>query len=231
MRTLAIGDIHGCLGPLDALLAMVRPQPDDVLVTLGDYTDRGPDSRGVIDRLLEWQGRCRLVALRGNHDVMMLSARDGYDAVREWLLCGGRQTLESYGKGLGLGRIEDVPDQHWKFLEATLPFHETATHFFVHANVYPDMPLDEQPDYMLYWERIDGAWSVPHCSGKIMICGHSAQRSGIPLALGHAVCIDTCVYRDGWLTCLDVGTGELWQANQTGETRMGRLGEPLAEIQ
>jgi serine/threonine protein phosphatase 1 len=223
MRTLAIGDIHGCLRALDDLLQLVRPQPDDVLVALGDYADRGPESRGVIDRLLEWQTRCRLIALRGNHDVMMLDARDGDNALREWLLCGGRQTLESYGQG----RLEDVPDRHWQFLEATLPFHEIATHFFVHANVYPEMPLDEQPEYMLCWEKLDRQWSVPHCSGKIMICGHSAQKSGVPLDLGHAVCIDTCVYGAGWLTCLDVTSGQLWQARQSGETRIGKLGVTL----
>jgi serine/threonine protein phosphatase 1 len=231
MRTLAIGDIHGCLRALDELLQLVRLQPDDVLVTLGDYADRGPDSRGVIDRLLESQDRCQLVALRGNHDVMMLDARVSTDALREWLLCGGRQTLESYGEGRALGRLEDVPDRHWQFLEATLPFHETATHFFVHANVYPEMPLEEQPEYMLYWEKLDGQWTAPHCSSKIMICGHSAQKSGVPLDLGHAVCIDTCVYGAGWLTCIDVDNGQLWQARQNGEMRTGRLGEPPPELQ
>jgi serine/threonine protein phosphatase 1 len=231
MRTLAIGDIHGCLRALDELLAMVRPQPDDVLITLGDYADRGPDSRGVIDRLLEWQERCGLIALRGNHDVMMLQAGNGYDDLRTWIINGGQQTLESYGRGHGLGRLEDIPDRHWQFLKATLPFHETATHFFVHANVYPEMPLEEQPEYMLYWERLEREWSAPHCSGKVMICGHSAQKSGVPLDLGHAVCIDTCVYGPGWLTCLDVDSGKLWQARQSGETRTGRLGEPLPELQ
>jgi serine/threonine protein phosphatase 1 len=62
-----------------------------------------------------------------------------------------------------------------------------------------------------------------------MICGHSAQRSGVPLDLGHAVCIDTCVYGNGWLTCLEVQSGRLWQAKQSGERREGRLGEATQE--
>src|SRR5882724_10961248 len=116
MRTLAIGDIHGCLRALDAILEMVRPQPDDLVVALGDYADRGPESRGVIDRLLELRGRCRLVPLRGNHDQMMLDARSGYETLREWLLCGGSKTLASYAGPGGSSGLADVPEQHWHFL-------------------------------------------------------------------------------------------------------------------
>jgi serine/threonine protein phosphatase 1 len=75
MRTLAIGDIHGCLAALDDLLAAVAPQPDDLLVFLGDYVDRGPDSRGVLDRLIELCRTHRVVPLRGNHEMMMRYAR------------------------------------------------------------------------------------------------------------------------------------------------------------
>jgi serine/threonine protein phosphatase 1 len=229
MRTLAIGDIHGCLHALDALLALVRPQPDDLVITLGDYTDRGPDSRGVIDRLLHLRDECRVVCLRGNHDQMLLEARHEPATLWEWLHFGGRQTLESYAKGSCTATLFDIPELHWTFLEATLPYYETDTHIFVHGRLDPHLPLDEQPSYLLYWEKLDK--SVPiHDSGKKMICGHTAQRTGVPLDLGHAVCIDTFVYGTGWLTCLDVGTGEVWQARQTGVTRIGRLGEPLAEI-
>jgi serine/threonine protein phosphatase 1 len=230
MRTLAIGDIHGCLRALDGIMDMVHPQPDDLVVALGDYVDRGPDSRGVIDRLLELRGRCRLVTLRGNHDQMMLDAQSSYETLREWLLCGGNKALASYAGPGEPGGLDDVPDHHWQFLDETQPFFETETHFFVHGNVYPEMPLDEQPEYMLYWEKLERG-AAAHYSGKVMICGHTAQKSGIPLDLGHAVCIDTCVYGPGWLTCLDVRSGQLWQARQTGETRTGRLGEALNDVQ
>jgi serine/threonine protein phosphatase 1 len=76
---------------------------------------------------------------------------------------------------------------------------------------------------MLYWEKISGQSERRHGSGKIMVCGHTQQRSGRPLVLDHAVCIDTWVYGDGWLTCLDVENEAYWQANQRGETRRGRL--------
>src|SRR5258708_2825884 len=96
MRTLAIGDIHGCLRALDALMGEVDPQPDDVIITLGDYVDRGPDSKGVLDRMVALHGQCRCVALKGNHDLMMLAGRDHLEQFNEWLKCGGAQTLASY---------------------------------------------------------------------------------------------------------------------------------------
>lgn len=225
MRALAIGDIHGCLRALEALLKEVDPQGDDLVVTLGDYVDRGPDSRGVLDRMEALRGHCRCRTLKGNHDLMMLAAREDLEHFSEWLRCGGKQTLASYHASEDWGPLsEAIPARHWRFLkDECVPYHETGTHFFVHANAYPDLPLDEQPDYMLYWETLDAA-TCPHESGKTMVCGHSVQRSGRPLVLDHAICIDTWVCGDGWLTCLDVGSEVYWQANQRGETRMGTLG-------
>jgi serine/threonine protein phosphatase 1 len=225
MRTLAIGDIHGCLRSLDALLAEINPQPEDLVVALGDYVDRGPDSKGVLERMLWLRGRCRCVALKGNHDLMMLAARRDTEHFEEWLRCGGEQTLESYRAGRDWQSFaEAIPERHWRLLrDECVPYHETDTHFFVHANAYPDLPLAEQPAHMLYWERLEeGAWR-PHESGKAMICGHSLQRSGRPLVLDGAVCLDTWVYGEGWLTCLDVDREVYWQANERGERRMGNL--------
>jgi serine/threonine protein phosphatase 1 len=224
MRVLAIGDIHGCSQALTTLLTAVDPQPEDLIVTLGDYVDRGPNSAAVIERLLKLQRTGRLVALRGNHDQMMLDARDGWELESEWLACGGRETLASYARWGGAGTLDDVPASHWDFLERIcVDWYETPTHFFVHANAYPDLPLDEQPIYMLYWERLEAA--SPHISGKIMVCGHTKQRSGVPLNLGHAVCIDTGVYDGGWLTCLDVDRGFIWQADQSGRVQTAWLDE------
>src|SRR5947207_1752869 len=97
MRTLAVGDIHGCARALDVVLQAAAPGPDDLLITLGDYVDRGPDSRGVLDRLTALHAAGRLVPLLGNHDAMMLDARESFFACRNWLDCGGRATLASYG--------------------------------------------------------------------------------------------------------------------------------------
>jgi serine/threonine protein phosphatase 1 len=217
MRTLAIGDIHGCSRALELILDMVQPQPKDVVITLGDYVDRGPDSRGVIDRLLDLRRQCVLIPLQGNHDIMMLKARHDQSAFEDWLLSGGKQAMQSYGvEPLWSNLTTGVPWNHWRFLEGCEPYYQTLTHFFVHANAYPDMPLAEQPDHMLYWETLSPEYACPHQSGKIMVCGHSAQRSGKPLNLGHAVCIDTWVYGRGWLTCLDVANGQYWQAKEDG---------------
>ena len=203
-------------------MCLVAPRPDDRIITLGDYVDRGPDSRGVIDRLIPLFDSGQLVALRGNHDQMMVQARDRYDR-RMWLAVGGKQTLESYGHWPGDEDYDRVPERHWRFLEKDcLDHHETDTHFFVHANVYPDLPLPEQPTYMLLWEKLDGP--VLHMSGKVLVCGHTRQASGVPLDLGSSVCIDTGVYdSEGWLTCLHVESGKYWQANQRGQTRKGYL--------
>jgi serine/threonine protein phosphatase 1 len=222
MRTLVIGDIHGCSIALDALFALVAPLPQDLLITLGDYVDRGPDSRGVLDRLIARFDAGHLIPLRGNHDHMMVQARDRLDR-RMWIACGGRQTLESYGHSHGDGEYDRVPDRHWRFLEEDCRnWYETDTHLFVHGNIFPDIPMDEQPSYMLLWEKLDGP--MMHYTGKVMICGHTRQLNGRPLDLGSNICIDTGVYEeDGWLTCLHVETGRYWQANQRGETRWDYL--------
>lgn len=218
MRQFAIGDIHGCLTALQVLDDELAFGEDDTVVTLGDYVDRGPDSRGVIDFLLGLRERCRLVALRGNHEIMMLHARDDRSSLLSWIACGGDRTLDSYG----LAGFQDVPESHWEFLANTIRYHVVEHDFFVHANVRPDLPLEDQPDFNLFWEHLDGSVS-PHVSGRRMICGHTRQTSGLPLDLGHAVCIDTWACGDGWLTCLETGSGMYWQANQKGNLRRGSL--------
>ncbi len=224
MRTLAIGDIHGCSAALDALLADVDPRPGDRLVTLGDYIDRGPDSRGVLNRLISLHAAGLLVPLRGNHEQMMLRAREDEELRWSWFRVGGAQTLGSYAPRHRLGDLADVPPAHWAFLERTCAeYHETDTHIFVHAGADPDKPLAAQPSYVLLWEPFTDLG--PHQSGKVLVCGHTAQRSGRPLDRGHAICIDTFVYGGGWLTCLEVNTGRVWQANQRGERRSGWLEE------
>src|SRR5262245_18080551 len=96
-RTIAIGDIHGCLTELVVLLDAIAPSPDDAIVTLGDYIDRGPDSRGVLDRLMALAERCRLLTLLGDHEEMLLDAVGDKNALRRWLTLGGGATLRSYG--------------------------------------------------------------------------------------------------------------------------------------
>ena len=217
MRQFAIGDIHGCLTALKRLDQELEFRPTDTVITLGDYVNRGPDSRGVIDYLIELRSRCHLVTLRGNHEVMMLGARNDRSALMEWISCGGDKTLDSYNATT----FANVPQSHWDFLEATRPYNEAPRDFFVHANASPDLPLPEQPDYMLYWEHLGNP--APHQSGRRMICGHTPQKSGRPLDLGHTVCIDTHAHKGAWLTCLETRTNVYWQASQKGDLRCDSL--------
>jgi len=213
-RTLAIGDIHGCITALNLLLDMMQPTAGDTVIPLGDYVDRGPDSCAVLERLIGLGNICTLLPIRGNHDIMMLTARDMGGAYRrDWFnMVGGDATLASYG-----GSIDGVPSTHWAFLERTLPYVETTSHIFVHAGVDPELAMEDQTDDVLYWEKLRNPG--PHISGKWVICGHTSQKNGIPLDLGHLLCIDTWVYGNGWLSGLDVASGRIYQANERGETR------------
>jgi serine/threonine protein phosphatase 1 len=213
-RTIAIGDIHGCSQALDALLRAIAPASDDTIVALGDYVDRGTDSRGVVERLLELASQCRLVPLIGNHEIMLLQALDRGIAHSGWLLCGGKETLLSYG-----GRLEGIPSEHVEFFRSLLPFYETDTHFFVHANYQYDMSLADQPDYLLYWEHLHLRLPLPHEGGKKAIVGHTSQLSGEIFDLDHVICIDTFCHGGGWLTALNVDAGKVWQADRFGNLR------------
>jgi serine/threonine protein phosphatase 1 len=219
MRHLAIGDIHGCSRALDALLALVEPRPDDLIVTLGDYVDLGPDSKGVLDRLAELERTHKLVAVLGDHDQMLLDARN--DATCDWFPSFGAATLRSYGPESAFMSL--VPTEHWEFLERCAHYHETDTHVFVHANADAKLAMEWQTTYMLRWEFLRAETSRPLRSGKTLVCGHTQQKSGDVLNLGHAICVDTFAHGGGWLTCLDVLSGRVWQARESGETRLGSI--------
>jgi serine/threonine protein phosphatase 1 len=222
-RHLAIGDIHGCFKALSSLAEFVGFGPSDTVITLGDYVNRGPNSCAVLDWLIRFQRTNVLIPIRGNHDIMMVEARNGSESFRRWIECGGDATLRSYAPFEDdPGRLTDVSDDHWRFLESQLvASFEIEGVFFVHANAYSDLPLEDQPDYMLYWEHISDA--PLHESGKVMVCGHTSQKSGFPLKMDHAICIDTWACGGGWLTCLHVESGKIWQANEQGERRQLHL--------
>jgi serine/threonine protein phosphatase 1 len=215
-RTFAIGDIHGCLAALDTLLAAIRPLPDDTIITLGDYVDRGPDCRGTIQRLIDLGGQCRLIPLLGNHDDMMLKVYDGRnDLYVDWLLFGGNATLTSYDAD----QPEDVPPAHIEFLRCCRLFHESEEFFYLHGNYLADVPLSDQPSDTLLWDSVKARRPGPHSSGKTAIVGHASQKSGEVLDLGYLKCIDTWCYGGGWLTALQVESGQTWQADKAGRMR------------
>jgi serine/threonine protein phosphatase 1 len=98
MRELAIGDIHGCARSFETLLDLVQPTPTDTIILLGDYIDRGPDSCRVIDMILELNQRCTVVALTGNHEIMLQEAANDSKARADWWRYGGQETMHSYVK-------------------------------------------------------------------------------------------------------------------------------------
>jgi serine/threonine protein phosphatase 1 len=217
-RIIAIGDIHGYSQALAALVGAIAPTPEDILVVLGDYIDRGPDSRGVIEMLLDLGRHCRLVPLLGNHEELLLDVRAGRLPIHWMTGIGGGATLKSYGDASDLGRI---PPEHVRFMEGSLDYFETAAHIFLHANYDPDLPIREQPFSTMRWQSLRDGIPGPHRSGKTVIVGHTVQKDGEILDLGHIKCIDTYCYGGGWLTALDVVTSEVWQASRSGELRRG----------
>ena len=221
MSILAIGDVHGCHTALSKLLDFVAPGEDDRVVFLGDYIDRGPDSRSVIEELVNWSRPESAVFLRGNHEVMVLDAREDSLKANLWQSYGGLEILYSYRAEHQEDWVSAIPKRHWAFLEHTVRLFETPRHVFVHACLAPDLEMGEQPDWLVFWEYFERI--EPHKSGKIVICGHTPQHSGHPKDLGFAVCVDTGSAAGGWLTCLDPDSGRYWQANEQGQTRTGRL--------
>jgi serine/threonine protein phosphatase 1 len=221
MRTLAIGDIHGCISSLVTLLKQVQPGAEDQVIFLGDYIDSGPAACQVIELLLELKKSCSPVFLRGNHEVMILEAREDPLKSHLWQSYGGLETAFSYGANFREDWASAIPMAHWTFFEQTVKFFETERHIFVHACLAPQLDMDDQPDWLLYWgtfERLE-----PHKSGKRILCGHTPQHSGNIKDIGFATCIDTGSASGGWLTCLDVNSGQYWQANEEGKTRGGRM--------
>jgi serine/threonine protein phosphatase 1 len=215
-RLIAIGDVHGCAHALDALLDVIAPAADDTLVFLGDLVDQGPQTREVIERIIDLKSRCHVVIIEGNHEEMMFAARETVGALRYWENCGGALTISSYHFG---GTLADVPEKHWKLLAEGRPYFETDDFIFTHANYLPDEPMELQPGHELRWVVLEPAEMRPHLSGKTVFVGHTEQRDGEVLDLDFVVCIDTSCWRYGWLTAIDVRTRETWQASKWGLLR------------
>lgn len=216
-RTLAIGDIHGCDVALETLLTILSITSADTVVVLGDAVDRGPGSRQVVERLLALAEDCRLVFVLGNHEQMMLDSLGGRGPVQAWLRYGGMATLSSYDDD-----PRKIPAAHLDFLRSGLDYWETDRELFIHANLDPNVPLEGQDAEWLRWTHLSGG-EIPHPSGKRIVCGHTPQKSGLPLAFPGWTCIDTYACGTGWLTGLDVGSDEYYQANQSGSSRTGQL--------
>jgi serine/threonine protein phosphatase 1 len=215
-RLIAIGDVHGCIHGLEAVIQALVPTADDRLVFLGDLVDHGRDSCQVLDYILELQSKCQVVLIEGNHEEMMLAARESQEAFLAWQNWGGAPTLSSYHFP---GKMSDVKSEHWQLLESCLPFYETEDFIFTHANYLPDLSMSEQPGHYLRWTLFDPHEMHRHESHKPVVVGHTEQKEGEIVDLGFAMCIDTACWRYGWLTAMDCYTGDTWQASRWGVMR------------
>lgn len=213
---LVFGDLHGNLRALQTLWNWLQPTHKEEIVFLGDYIDRGTDSRGVIEFLISIKQDFNACFVMGNHEEMMLSCRFGSDYWPNWIKYGGDQTLRSYG--ISDGNPQDlalVPDTHWGFLNQLLPYFETDHFIFTHACLNMDKQLKQQnSEELRWWPNLS---DKAHISGKKVIFGHMSQRSGIPTYYGQNLCLDTSI--SSWISCFDTETNTVHQANQAGEYR------------
>ncbi len=225
-RTIAIGDIHGCVHALDAVLEAICPTQNDTIVVLGDVVDQGRCTRDVIDRLIDLSGKCQLICILGNHEELLLAAREDEGLREYWYECGGLKTLYSYRFP---GTMDDIPLEHIEFLKSFRDYYETDDFIFVHANYDPDLPMEEQDHRIMCWGLLSEGDARPHQSAKTVVVGHTEQVSGEPLDLGFVKCLDTACWRYGWLTAMEVVTGKVWQASRFGSLRHGQE-QPVGEL-
>jgi serine/threonine protein phosphatase 1 len=223
-RVFAIGDIHGCALELEALLRKIAPTPHDLIVFLGDYVDRGPNSQRVIDIILDLESQCEVVALMGNHEHMFLDFLERPESAGAglFILNGGASTLASYAGPAG---SFDIPETHIRFLKSLKLYHEVETneggYFFVHAGV-PDVALSklnpETHGPQLLWIRQPFLMSRYHWE-KIVVHGHTPNIE--PDVRPNRINLDTgCVY-DGYLTAMELPSRRVIQVEK------GIKGEPL----
>lgn len=192
-KIVAIGDIHGCLKSAQALIEKLEKYSERQFVFLGDYIDRGPDSKGVVDFLLDYREGQDCIFLRGNHEQMLLDAYYNND-LDLWLMNGGRSTLESYDARYN--RL-DIPESHIEFYEQTRMYYDTPDFFFVHAGLSPAKTIEQSlqdegniQDFL--WERshlnvFETPWE------KTVVFGHTPRPN--PIRKNKMLGLDTgCVY-------------------------------------
>ena len=169
----AIGDVHGCLPALRELYARVRDwfgEEGGKLILLGDLVDRGPDSKGVLDWIIDFdEPHIELIVLKGNHEELMIESLDGIEgSKRVWLRHGGEETIKSFGS---LGKI--VPYAKW-ITENCKTHHQEDGLYFVHAGIEPDVPLEQQGDYARLWIRDRFLnWRKAFDQNVVVVHGHT----------------------------------------------------------
>jgi len=221
MSTYAIGDIHGCYKALRLVFEHANFQPEDQIIFLGDYVDRGSGVMQTIDFLQEQSESFQLTFLKGNHEIMMLEARENQADFAFWYRNGGKATLQSYELDGKKKWMKKIKESHWEFLLNAKPYFSVADTIFVHGALQPGVPLKKQSPKYLYWQKVNNP--PPYNSTNKIICGHTSQKDGKIADWGHTICIDTYAYGGYWLSCLNVDTGEYLQASELGTVKRGLL--------
>lgn len=195
--TYVIPDIHGRYDLLCDGLAEIAARAagkTSVIVTIGDYVDKGPDSREVIDRMLSGVGEgFSLVALKGNHDAMMVDALRDPAKMAAWIAKGGDAALASYG-----GDPTAVPQTHIDWLDRLRLMHIDPHRLYVHAGVDPEIPLDRQSEETLLWKRYPTGYAGGFANLHV-VHGHDNYPEG-PLLYEGRTNLDTLAWRTGRLT-------------------------------
>jgi serine/threonine protein phosphatase 1 len=198
-RIFVIGDVHGCYERLGILLKKVHPKEDDVLLFLGDYIDRGENSKKVVDKVISLESQYNTITLLGNHEKMLLDVLQKKLSIDIWLFNGGGATLLSYNIKTYNVSPNLFPPEHIQFFKNLALYYETDKYIFVHAGLKPNIALKEQSIDDLVWIRDEFIYS--DCDfGKIVIFGHTPLAE--PLFMKNKIGIDTGAVYGGKLTCL-----------------------------
>lgn len=205
MSIYAIGDIHGYFNKLEAILEKLPLTKDDKLIFLGDYVDRGPQSKEVIELLLQLRHNVDCVFLMGNHEHMLKDYLEGCKtySTDQWLRSGGDATLQSYGLVKPYPENLMLPEGHLDFLKNLRYYHIEAGYVFVHAGLNWAKPIEKNTYQDLLWNR--GAFIT--CRYKwpegIVVFGHSqADIIGEPIVQDNKIGIDTGAGAGGMLTAV-----------------------------
>lgn len=217
VRLYVLGDIHGRADLLDRTLGRIdayrraHPHSYDFLILVGDYVDRGPSSRDVLDLIISRMSARRTIPLKGNHEAYMLDFLENPSALRTWRQFGGLQTLMSYGlkpslnpdereqRELSAELASALPLTHRNLLEALPSSVSCGDFFFAHAGVKPGVPLSEQREADLLWIR-DEFLRYTRDFGKLIVHGHTPVPA--PEIHSNRINIDTGAYATGQLTCI-----------------------------